>query len=121
MLIKVSHQDEAFSTKHKVHYNFTPHSDDQLQQSRVWLCVLQSFSLQESLHRHWQPGRGTRALCMVASAYKDVDSDRHSALALSPFLKLPNLTAKDLEGLIHVQTMQVQQNHTCRSANRPLL
>jgi len=44
-----------------------------------------------------------------------VDSDRHPALALPPFLKLPNLTAKDLESLIHMQPMQVQKNHSCRN------
>jgi len=95
-------------------------SDDQLQQSRVWLGVLQPFSLQESLHCHWQPGRCAGALCMVASAYKDVDSDRQPALALPPFLKLPNLATQNLEGLIHVQPMQIQQNHSCRNANMSL-
>ncbi|KAA6417913.1 MAG: hypothetical protein FRX49_12146 [Trebouxia sp. A1-2] len=106
MPIKVSHPDEAFSTKHKFSVASGHTSDDQLQQSGIWLGVLQSFSLQESLHCHWQPGRGARALRMMAGAHKDVDSDGRPALTLCHFLKLPNLTTKDLESLIHMQPMQ---------------
>lgn len=52
-------------------------------------------------------------LGVVAGADQNVDLDRDSALALPCLLQLTDLTAQDLESLIHMEAMQVQQYHTC--------
>lgn len=80
-------------------------------------CVVQYDARTQRLAKKTEPMVSAAYLGVMAGADQNVHLDGYPALGLPrPLLKLGQLTAQNLEGLIDMQPMQIEKNDTCSAA-----